>query len=100
MTAHSMGTHGSMCHTYGPWERPYKVTRVLCADGRERVAYVRDADTFFTMPARVKVRGRTVTGHIWIDTVPDSPTEGHVLFVPFAYRKNANALPAWREATA
>jgi hypothetical protein len=78
--------------------------RVLCSDGRIRTATATaDPDTFFTIPARVSVRGRTVTGSVstldadmWTYpgvTIPaDAPA---YMFAPFTYRKNHDALPAW-----
>lgn len=49
----------------GMWQIPYKATNVLCPDGQYRtVKILREADTFFTIPASVQVRGKTVTGFI------------------------------------
>ena len=62
----------------------------LCSDGRVRRALIlRDADTFFTTPARVKVCGRTITGFVWRDR------EGTVGFTPDRWRANAHMLPRW-----
>lgn len=50
--------------TTGPWDIPYRA-RVLCADGRYRIAYTaQSADTWFSLPARVKVKGKTITGYV------------------------------------
>lgn len=49
----------------GMWGIPVKATNVLCPDGIYRVARITaEADTFFTIPAQVQVRGKTVTGYI------------------------------------
>lgn len=60
----------------------------LCADGRARRALVANhADTFFTVPARVSVGGKTVTGFLWID-------DGVTKFTANSWLKNA-ALLQW-----
>lgn len=52
-------------HTYGPWQLPYKVTEALCSDGVRRTAWITaEPDTFFSIPARVKVKGKTVSGYV------------------------------------
>lgn len=67
---------------------------VLCSDGKVRRATVtREADTFFTLPARVKVNGRTVTGHVYVNEL-DYP-EPVWCFSAYAYLRNADALPEW-----
>jgi len=49
------------------WDFGPKTVTVLCADGRERVArYTGEADTFFSRPARVSAKGKTVRGFAWI----------------------------------
>ena len=74
----------------GPWQIPYKATNVLCSDGKRRTVKLHaEADTFFSIPGRVTVRGKTVTGHVWVDN------EGEHRFSPDAWRKNATLLPDW-----
>ena len=76
--------------------------RAVCSDGRVRTATATgEADTWFSIPARVNVNGRTVTGYIsavdWYDLrvaendVPPARYE----FRQYTYRKNADALPDW-----
>ncbi|SRR5258706_9432429 len=50
---------------WGMWQIPYKALNILCPDGIYRTARITaEADTFFTIPAQVQVRGKTVTGFI------------------------------------
>ena len=88
--------------TVGPWGIPEKA-RVLCADGVYRIARTaQTANTFFSLPARVQVRGKTVSGfittednpHIAYRTVQGAPALGY-LFIPYQYRRNHAALPDW-----
>jgi len=74
--------------------------RVLCSDGKVRALarIASTADTFFSIPATVKVNGKTVSGYVTIETLeghstgtPDDPTV--VKFVRYDYGKNANLLP-------
>ena len=67
-----------------------------CEDGRVRAfRYSGEADTFFSCPARVSVRGRTVSGFVtgdrWAqaDSDPRIVDGDHILtFFAYAYRKN------------
>src|SRR6185295_2450812 len=69
--------------------------RVLCSDGRIRTATATgEADTFYTIPARLSVRGRTVSGHVYTRESWDE-TGPLYRFSASSYRKNADALPAW-----
>jgi hypothetical protein len=80
------GWNPSMTATGARW-------RVRTADGALRTAeLLRDADTFWTVPARVAVRGRTVTGHVYANTLS---AVGEWRFTPYAYLRNADALPEW-----
>lgn len=66
--------------------------KALCADGITRsVLILRDADTFYTVPARVSVKGRTVTGFVWYET----GDETLLRFTPDRWRANASQLPDW-----
>ena len=52
-------------HTFGHWRQPWKVTKVLCSDGVRRTAWITgEHDTSFSLPARVKVKGKTVSGFV------------------------------------
>lgn len=68
---------------------PAIVRNVLCPDGTARSAYGSPlgADTFYSIPARVYAKGRTVAGYL---TMGDT---GRVwLFNPYLYRKNWRAV--------
>ena len=80
--------------------------RVLCSDGIVRTATVTgEPDTVWTVPARVSVHGRTVTGSVyhrgnldfsrpgWPAYSDDDPIVWR--FSAYQYRKNADALPPW-----
>ena len=52
-------------HTFGHWRQPWKVTKALCSDGVRRTAWITgEHDTSFSLPARVKVKGKTVSGFV------------------------------------
>ena len=83
-----------MVHSRGPWAQPVKVLACPCSDGRRRVARITGtADTFFTIPAAVQVRGRTVTG--FVTGAPDyqeGVREG-LIFQANTFGKNGALLP-------
>ena len=71
----------------------------LCPDGKvrrcKRVAA--HGDTFFSVPAAVTVKGRTVSGYIEVETVSGSsiPTDDDpavVKFRPYLYGRNADVF--------
>lgn len=51
------------------WSGAYVSAHVLCSDGKIRATsrLGEAADTFFSVPAAVKVNGKTVSGFIMID---------------------------------
>lgn len=62
----------TVIHYPGPFSAgPYKVHGALCEDGKQRIATCssRGADTFFSIPARVRARGKTVSGYVTRDSV-------------------------------
>lgn len=88
----------SLTVTY-PWGL-YVAGRALCADGKVRTLkrIAQTADTFFSVPASVTVKGRTVAGYISIQTragfdtaTPDDPAI--VRFHAYQYRANGALLP-------
>ena len=82
---------GPMDHWGNPVGTAY---RVQCADGSVRTAYqTADADSFFTVPARVTVRGTTVTGSVYHRGNLDE-TGPMYRFAAYRYRKNAAMLDA------
>ncbi len=49
----------------GPFASLLAIKDCLCPDGKRRLARVTgEADTFFSVPARVTYRGKTVTGFV------------------------------------
>lgn len=65
------------------YNRIIKVKHCLCPDGSRRVADITGyANSWFSVPARVRVRGVSVSGFI---TCCD---EDDIMFVPYRYRKN------------
>lgn len=92
--------HGtSLTHTY-PWGL-YVTARVLCSDGKVRTVsrISQTADTYFSVPAAVRVKGRTVSGYVTVETLSGSSVETEtdpavVKFVRYDNGRNADALPA------
>jgi hypothetical protein len=85
------------------------VVRALCADGIARNVRLSPlgADTFFSVPGRVSVRGKTVSGYLtretadgWTTETPDDPAVWK--FVAYTYGRNAGMLPrgAWKRSDA
>lgn len=70
----------------GMWQVPVKVVDCLCPDGKRRVAILSGVpDTLFSIPARVKAYGKTVSGFVtWRETDGKDDLE----FRPYLYRKN------------
>lgn len=87
-----------------PWGL-YVGGRALCSDGKVRALsrIAQTADTFFSVPASVKVDGRTVSGYVTTETAQGFTTESAgdptvVKFVAYTYGRNADALPAGKWA--
>lgn len=70
-----------------PWGL-YVRARAMCSDGRIRSTkhLSNTADTFFSVPASVEVKHRTVSGYITI-------TDEGVRFIAYTYGKNGHLLP-------
>jgi hypothetical protein len=88
--------------TTPPWDAPVRA-RVLCPDGVYRIARTaQSADTYFSLPARVTVKGKTVSGFITSENnelVASRAADGTLAigyyFVPVLYGKNHAMLPEW-----
>lgn len=87
-----------------PWGE-YVFAHAMCSDGRVRkTTYIaKSADTFFSVPAAVEVKGKKVSGYITVETGEGYVTETEddkavVKFVAYSYGKWAGLLPAgtWR----
>lgn len=82
-----------------PWGVIVKV-RALCPDGAVRTCkrVAQTADTFFSIPASVTVKGRTVAGYVTVETMQGLSTHTTddpltVKFIAYQYRRNASLLP-------
>jgi hypothetical protein len=82
----------------GPWAQLLAVKHCPCSDGVARRARVTgQPDTFFSIPASVQVKGKTVSGFL-----TNSPTyikgvkEGYI-FIAVSYGKNGHLLPRFHE---
>lgn len=98
-TEYANGT--SLVQTY-PWGL-YTGGRALCSDGKVRALarIAQTADTFFSIPAAVKVNGRTVSGYVTCECLSGSsvPTDDDpivVRFVAYSYGRNGGLLPGIR----
>ena len=88
----------------GPFACGFVRGRALCVDGKIRSVRFPSggiADTFFSVPAVVTVKGKTVSGYVTVETVEgySTPTEDDpaiVRFVAYSYGKNGHLLPGIR----
>ena len=71
----------------GPWAQLIAVRNCPCSDGVNRnVRNIGVPDTFFSVPGRVSVRGKTVSGFVTCD-------ENGYRFIAYSYGKNGHLLP-------
>lgn len=85
---------GTWTETVGQWGR-FTRARAICPDGKARIVRLAEtADTYFSVPARVSYKGRTVYGFVTFHDDQGLTTTGKefVLFVPSAQGKNASAF--------
>jgi hypothetical protein len=82
-----------------PWG-VYHGGRALCSDGQARQLkrIAETADTFFSVPASVRVKGKTVAGYVTVETRKGNSTATDadpavVKFIAYTYRKNGALLP-------
>lgn len=76
----------------GPWQIPYKATNVLCSDGKRRTIRLHsEPDTFFSIPGKTQVKGKTVTGFIL--SFQNENGWQDLKFCAYQYRKNGYLLP-------
>lgn len=94
--------HSTSITRMHPWGLNVKA-RALCPDGvvRNCKRIAATADTFFSTPASVTVKGRTVAGYITIETVAGYSTAtaddpAIVKFIPYTYRKNGAVFDSVR----
>ena len=80
----------------GPFACGFIRGRALCPDGRVRAVRFPGggiADTFFSVPASVSAKGKTVSGYVTVETIqgystPSVDDPAIVKFVPYTYGKN------------
>lgn len=78
-----------------PWGL-YVGAKALCPDGKVRKVkrIASTPDTYFSIPASIKYKGKTVAGCVHLKNVadPQNPPvfEDAVIFSPYLYRKNGN----------
>ena len=82
-----------------PWGIINIAGKALCSDGKVRTLkrIAETADTFFSIPASVRVAGKTVAGYVTFSTVSGSSVETEddpavVKFVAYTYGKNGGML--------
>lgn len=80
---------------YGPWQIPMCVKHCLCSDGRRRYARITspEHDTFFSIPAFVQVKGKTVNGYVTGVTPSREDGKEDYEFHAYNYGKNGHLLP-------
>jgi len=85
--------------TYFQFSMPFCLyigAAALCPDGKVRKVkrIASTPDTFFSIPASVTYKGKTVAGYLHLKNVgdPANPLEfkDAVIFSPYLYRKNGN----------
>lgn len=83
------GANGTSATQRFPWGL-YVKARLLCGDGKLRTSsrIASTADTFFSVPCAVKVRGRTVAGYMALE-------QDTYVFHTYTYRTNGRLLPDW-----
>ena len=75
----------------GPWAQLVQIKNALCSDGvRRTTCRLGMPDTAFSVPAAVRVKGKTVTGFVTCD---DSPDGREWYFIAYKNGKNGNLLP-------
>ncbi len=96
---YAMGTE--LVQSPGPFSCGFSSGKALCSDGKVRAIRFQNggiADTFFSIPASVKVGGKTVSGFVMVETLEGFSTETKddpavVKFIAYTYRKNGGELP-------
>jgi len=85
-----------------PWGF-YHGGAAICSDGKVRTLkrIARTADTFFSVPASVTVKGKTVSGYVTVECRSGSSVETDedpaiVRFVAYTYGRNGALLPGVR----
>lgn len=74
--------------------------RALCSDGKVRRVKLGVADTFFSVPAICKIKGKTVHGIISglptdLVLAKDAPKDVNEIIAFYPHGKHRNILPSW-----
>ena len=73
----------------------YEKVKALCPDGKVRTVYLGGADSFFSAPARTRVRGKYVSGFVMKISMAHMPPamvpESGLEFVP--YTQHSHLVP-------
>ena len=78
----------AVCYPSGRMLRRF---RAFCPDGKIRAGRCGLPNTWFSIPARLKANGKTVTGFLMqADNL--GPNEGEIELCPYKYRKNHTAF--------
>ena len=98
MTGHKTNNRGP-----SPLEEStmYEKAKALCPDGKVRVIYHGEADSFFSAPAYARIRGKYVSGFVMkismVDMPPTMLPKSGLEFVP--YTRNAHLIPDTLKST-
>ena len=90
---YAMGTYLEVLYPFGQ----YVGGKAMCSDGKVRklIRISETADTFFSIPAAVKVGNKKVSGFVTVDTFNFTLEQTVVRFVAVKTGKNYNLLPKW-----
>ncbi len=86
------------CYPSGSIRQSRRKFRAMCPDGIVRTGVCGIADTYFSCPARLKAKGKTITGFIMMEHCYAEGCESKgkhwlwLVFVPYQYRKNAGTI--------
>ena len=76
---------------------------LLCSDGKIRAAELSESpDTFFSTRARIRIKGKTVTGYMTIEETWNDDKVSYDRVFSFRHHDNQgekHSLPAWDDST-
>lgn len=83
--------------TIGPWQVFARTGhRLLCSDGVIRAAELAPtADTFFSVPATIRIKGRRITGYYTGDEETVAPFRPVCVFRQHTQQDHPHSLPPW-----
>ena len=99
-TKQPKGSVGARMIHHGMWQIAIRCEGAICSDGiRRNVQITASPDTFYSIPGRVTVKGRTVTGFVTtyepgeLDPPIDDPLPTDYKFIANEYGKKGALLP-------